>query len=175
MKIFCILKSWSWMLIITREVVVMLGSNYGWVVATNPKSVLTANFHFRLFGLFWVFSPRQCPRFSIKMIIWIFCSDTLWWLCVFLLVQQSSFQIVRRQCCLVLACQLILVLLLAPTRQSLWIGIIKIWETTANCDGWIWSGSQKGQVCHIGKLTFITCSKIQTIDNCNYNQEQWQG
>ena len=35
------------------------------------------------------------------MIIWIFCSDTLWWLCVFLLVQQSYFQRVRRQCCLV--------------------------------------------------------------------------
>ena len=66
-------------------------------------------------------------------------------------------------------------LLLAPTRQSLWIGIIKIWETAANCDGWIWSGGQKGQVCHIGKLTFITCSKMQTIDNCNYNQEQSGG
>ena len=75
-----ILKSWSWMLIITREVVVMLGSNYGWLVATNPKSVLTANFNFRLFVLFWVFSPRQWPRFSIELIIWIFCSDTLWWL-----------------------------------------------------------------------------------------------
>ena len=29
--------------------------------------------------------------FSIRMIIWIFCSDTLWWLCVFLLVQTVIF------------------------------------------------------------------------------------
>ena len=43
---------------------------------------------------------RQGPRFSIRMIIWIFCSDTLWWLCVFLWFQQSYFQRVRRQCCL---------------------------------------------------------------------------
>ena len=40
--------------------------------------------------------------------------------------------------------QLILVLLPPQTRQSLWIGIIRIWETTANCDGWIWCDGQKG-------------------------------
>ena len=49
---------------------------------------------------------RQGPRFSIRMIIWIFCSDTLWWLCVFLLVQQSYFQRVRRQCCLAISSSL---------------------------------------------------------------------
>ena len=47
---------------------------------------------------------RQGPRFSIRMIIWIFCSDTdtgtLWWWFVFLLIQQPYFQRVRRQCCL---------------------------------------------------------------------------
>ena len=45
-------------------------------------------------------SGRQGPRFSIRMIIWIFCSDTLWWWFVFLLYELSYFQRVRRQCCL---------------------------------------------------------------------------
>ena len=54
--------------------------------------------------LTWLVTIRQGPRFSIRMIIWIFCSDTLWWLCVFLLVEQSYFQRVRRQCCLVTIC-----------------------------------------------------------------------
>ena len=64
----------------------------------------------------WAFEDRVCdllhqqtrqgPRFSIRMIIWIFCSDTLWWLCVFLLVQQSYFQRVRRQCCLAISSSL---------------------------------------------------------------------
>ena len=33
---------------------------------------------------------RQGPRFSIRMIVWIFCSDTLWWWWVFLLFQLLS-------------------------------------------------------------------------------------
>ena len=49
---------------------------------------------------------RLGTLFSIRMIIWIFCSDTLWWLCVFLLVQQSYFQRVRRQCCLAISSSL---------------------------------------------------------------------
>ena len=37
---------------------------------------------------------RQGPRFSIRMVIWIFCSDT-----VFVQLNQFS-QILSRQCCL---------------------------------------------------------------------------
>ena len=44
---------------------------------------------------------RQGLCFSIRMIIWIFCCDTLWWLCVFVLFQKSYFQRVRRQCCVI--------------------------------------------------------------------------
>ena len=40
---------------------------------------------------------RQGPRFSIRMVIWIFCSDT-----VFVQLNQFS-QILSRQCCLVYA------------------------------------------------------------------------
>ena len=43
---------------------------------------------------------KQGPRYSIRMIIWIFCCDTLWWWWVFLLYQISDFQRVRLQCCL---------------------------------------------------------------------------
>ena len=47
-------------------------------------------------SLMWTGSP-----FQYQLINWIFCSDTLWWWCVFFLFQLLYFQRVRRQCCLV--------------------------------------------------------------------------
>ena len=46
-------------------------------------------------SLMWTGSP-----FQYQLINWIFCSDTLWWWCVFFLFQLLYFQRVRRQCCL---------------------------------------------------------------------------
>ena len=54
---------------------------------------------------FIVLHCRQCPRLSIRMIIWIFCSLVM--MCISL-VSTVTFPRVRRQCCLLHCCTQVL-------------------------------------------------------------------